>query len=498
LPDEPFSKEPLENRRAGGSRSEVAYFGAAVPKSTPAEPTVTFWGAARTVTGSMHQLSANGKTILLDCGLFQGHRAEAIQRNREFPFRAKDIDAVILSHAHIDHCGNLPNLVRRGFAGPIYCTPATRALAAVMLGDAAKIQEEDAKYLNRKRDRGEAKVEPIYDARDVFRTLTRLQAVTYGKRFSVGKGIEATFADAGHLLGSAMVSVHLETPAGEKRLTFTGDVGRIGLPILRDPDPVPACDFLISESTYGGHTHEPVDETAEQLGEVVRRTVDRGGRVIIPAFAVGRTQTVVYFLHQLISAGKLRDIPIFVDSPMAIRATEVFREHTECFDEETLALLAAHPDLFGEKHVRYVETVNESVKLNYLSTPCVIIASSGMCEAGRVLHHLRHGLPNPANTILIAGYQAQNTLGHRLVEKRPEVRLLGRVVPVKAEIVVLNGLSSHADHADLLRMLGPLGPNTRVRLVHGEPDRAEKLAEGLKGIGFTDVAIPERGESVAV
>jgi metallo-beta-lactamase family protein len=241
-----------------------------------------------------------------------------------------------------------------------------------------------------------------------------------------------------------------------------------------------------------------VDETAEQLGAVVKRTTERGGRVIIPAFAVGRTQTVVYFLHQLISTGKLPDIPIFVDSPMATRASEVFREHTECYDEETLALLASQPDLFGERHVRYVESVEESVKLNNRPGPCVVIASSGMCEAGRVLHHLKHGLANSLNTVLIAGYQAAETLGRKLVEKRPEVRVLGRVVPVKAEIVVLNGLSSHADHADLLRMFGPLAPNTRVRLVHGEPDRAAQLQEGLRGIGFTDVAIPDKGESAVV
>ena len=455
----------------------------------PTEPTVTFWGATRTVTGSMHQLSAGGKTILLDCGLFQGKRSESFQRNRDFPFRAKDISAVILSHAHVDHCGNLPNLVRRGFAGPIYCTPATRALAAVMLGDAAKIQEEDANYLNRKRPPGEPKVEPLYDARDVYRTSPP-QAVWYATA-TVGHGIEAVFHDAGHLLGSATVAVRIDGPAGERRLTFTGDVGRIGLPILRDPDPIPPCDLLISESTYGGHTHEPVDETAEQLGQVVRRTVERGGKVIIPAFAVGRTQTVVYFLHQLIAAGKLPDIPVYVDSPMAVRATEVFRAHPECFDDETRELLATQPDLFGERHVRYVETVNESVSLNHRQEPCVIIASSGMCEAGRILHHLKHNLDNARNTILIAGYQAEHTLGRRLVEKQPEVRVLGRMIPMKAEVVVLNGLSSHADHADLLRMLGPLAKGTaRVRLVHGEVPRAEALAVGLRGIGFADVAIP--------
>jgi metallo-beta-lactamase family protein len=469
------------------------------PDPRPAEPVVTFWGAARTVTGSMHQLAANGKTVLLDCGLFQGSRSESFRRNREFPFRVKDIDAVVLSHAHIDHCGNLPNLVRRGFSGPIYCTPATRALASVMLGDAAKIQEEDASYLNRKRAPGEPKVEPLYDGRDVYRTLHRLQAVRYGVPFAVGKGIEVTFADAGHLLGSATVAVRIDNPAGRRRLTFTGDLGRPGLPILRDPDALPPCDLLVSESTYGGHTHEPVDETAGQLGEVVRRTADRGGRVIIPAFAVGRTQTIIYFLHQLHEAGKLRDVSVFVDSPMAARATEVFRAHPEVFDEQTLALLAAHPELFGDRHVRYVATVQESVKLNRRPGPCVIIAASGMCEAGRVLHHLKHGLPDPRNTVLIAGYQAQGTLGRRLVEKQREVRVLGRTVPVKAEIVVLNGLSSHADHGDFLRMLGPLAATTaRVRLVHGEPERAAALAEGLRGIGFADVGIPGSGESVPV
>lgn len=469
------------------------------PTRSVGEPTVTFWGATRTVTGSMHQVAAGGKTILLDCGLFQGHRAESFRRNRDFPFRAKDIHAVVLSHAHIDHCGNLPNLVRRGFSGPIYCTPATRALAAIMLADAAKIQAEDATYLNRKRHKDEPKIEPLFDGRDVFRTLTRLQAVRYGARATVSKDMEITFSEAGHLLGSAMVSLRVGSPKGERRLTFTGDLGRPGLPILRDPEPVPPCDFLISESTYGGHTHEPVDETAEQLGEVVRRTAERGGKVIVPAFAVGRTQAVIYFLHQLMRTGKLPDIPCYVDSPMATKATEVFRAHPECFDEETLNLLAAHPDLFGGKQVRYIESVSESVKLNHRPDPCVIIAASGMCEAGRVLHHLKHNLADARNTILIAGYQAADTLGRRLVERRTEVRVLGRVVPVKAEIVVLNGLSSHADHRDLLRMLGPLASTTaRVRLVHGEPDRATALAEDLRAAGFSDVGIPDRGDSVPI
>jgi metallo-beta-lactamase family protein len=468
-------------------------------RSPAAEPAVTFWGAARTVTGSMHRVDACGQTLLLDCGLFQGPRVESYRRNREFPFRPRDIDLVILSHAHIDHCGNLPNLVRQGFEGPIFCTSATRALTGVMLGDAAKIQDEDAAYLNRHRDRGEPKVEPLYDGRDVYRTLTRLRGVPYDRPVAVGRGLEVMFLDAGHLLGSAMVSLTMNTPGGTKRLTFTGDLGRPGLPILRDPAPVPPGDLLISESTYGGHTHEPVEETAERLGEVVRHTAQRGGKLLIPAFSVGRTQTIVYFLHQLMKAGRLPDVPIYVDSPLAVRATEVFRAHPECFDEETLRLLKSDPDLFGEKRIRYVDKVHESIALNGQPGPAIIISASGMCEAGRIVHHLKHNIEDPRSTILIVGYQADHTLGHRLVQRQPEVRILGRPYKVKAEVVVLNGLSSHADHGGLLRSLGPLaGVAKRVRLVHGEPDRAAKLAEGLRGVGFGDVEVPDRGDSAAV
>lgn len=468
-------------------------------RKSAVNPTVTFWGATRTVTGSMHQVNAAGQIVLLDCGLFQGHRAESLRRNREFPFRPKDINAVVLSHAHIDHCGNLPNLVRQGFSGQIYCTPATRALTAVMLGDAAKINEEDAAYLNRHRDKGEPPIEPLYDGRDVYRTLLQLKAKPYDKRFTVVRGIEARFVDAGHLLGSAMVSLWLDGADGERRLTFTGDLGRAGLPILRDPSPIPPGDLIISESTYGGHTHETVDETAEQLGEVVRRTVERGGKVIIPAFAVGRTQTVVYFLQQLISAGRLPDVPVYVDSPMAVRATEVFRAHPEYFNPEAQALLRCYPDLFGERHVHYIDKVHESIALNGRPEPCVIISSSGMCEAGRVLHHLIHNIEDARSTILIAGYQAADTLGRRLVERRPELRILGRTLTLKAEVVVLNGLSSHADHNDLMRELSPLAASTqRIRLVHGEPDRAAALADALRAAGFSDVGVPERGESVEI
>jgi metallo-beta-lactamase family protein len=468
-------------------------------RKPPTEPTVTFWGATRTVTGSMHQLDACGQTLLLDCGLFQGHRAESFERNRAFPFRVKDVDAVLLSHAHIDHCGNLPNLIKQGFTGPIYCTAATRALAAVMLGDSARIQEEDAAYLNRKRDRGEPKIEPLYEGPHVYRTLLRLKAVPYNQPVTVGPGIEATFVDAGHLLGSSMIHLRIAAPDGERRLTFTGDIGRPGLPILRPPAAVPPAESVISESTYGGHVHEPVDETVDHLGEVVERTAARGGKLLIPAFAVGRTQTVVYFLHQLMSAGRLPDLPIYVDSPMAVRATEVFQTHTECFGAEALALLEKDPELFSGRHVHYVEKQHDSIALNDLAGPAVIISASGMCEAGRILHHLKHHIEDARSTILIVGFQAPNTLGRRIVERQPEVRILGRSYPLKAEVVVLNGLSSHADHSDLLRSLGPLAGTARqVRLVHGEPDRAAALAEGLRGAGFADVVVPDHGESVTL
>src|SRR5581483_714372 len=300
------------------------------------------------------------------------------------------------------------------------------ALAGIMLGDAAKIQEEDAAYLNRHREKGEAKVEPLYDGRDVYRTLLCLKSVRYDTPTEVGPGLTVTFVEAGHLLGSAMVALRIDGPDGPRRLTFTGDPGRPGLPILRDPAPVPPADFVISESTYGGHAHEPVDETAERLGEVVRHTAGRGGKLIVPAFAVGRTQTVVYFLHQLARAGRLPAVPVFVDSPMAARATEVFRSHPECFDAEARQLLADHPELFGAGWVRYVESVHDSIALNDRPGPCVIIAASGMCEAGRVLHHLKHTIEDARNTVLIVGYQAEHTLGRRLVERRPEVRILGR------------------------------------------------------------------------
>lgn len=461
------------------------------------QPKVTFWGAACTVTGSQHLVEANGCKILLDCGLYQGRRAEARQRNSVFPFKPDEINAVILSHAHIDHSGNLPNLVRQGFAGPIYCTPATRDLSAVMLADSAKIQEEDAFYLNRQLDRGEKPVQPLYTRSDTHRTVRLAQPVPYDKPFPVGRDMELRFVDAGHLLGSAMVSLKISTAGRAYRITFTGDLGRRGLPILRDPQPVPPGDLLISESTYGGKIHPPVNLLTDSLGEVVQRTVARGGKLIVPAFSLGRTQTLVYFLHQLFQAGRLVNLPIFVDSPLSANATEVFRMHPECFDEETALLLEENPDLFGQKLVHYLRSPEESKQLNYRKEPCVIIAASGMCENGRILHHLKHNVEDPRSTILMISYQAPDTLGRRLVEKRAEVKIHDKMWKLRAEIVIMEGFSSHADQNDFQTYLGPLAQQTKkVRLVHGEVDQSEALAGRLRTAGFADVAIPDRGETV--
>lgn len=457
---------------------------------------VTFWGAARTVTGSMHLVELPHFRFLLDCGLYQGRRQEAFRRNSEFPFRASQIDAVVLSHAHIDHCGNLPNLVKQGFSGPIYCTPATGDLTAVMLADSAKIQEEDAAYLSRKK-RGRPPVEPLYGRADAHRTVRHVHPVPYDRPHEIRKGIEIRFVEAGHLLGSAMVALKIDVGGRERTITFTGDLGRRGLPILRDPAPVPPAELLISESTYGGKTHPPADELAENLAVVVQRTFDRGGKLLVPAFSLGRTQTMVYFLHQLMQAKRLPDLPIFVDSPLSAHATEVFRLHPECFDDETALLLEDHPDVFGERLIHYLRTVEESQQLNSRREPCIIIAASGMCEAGRIVHHLKHNIEDPRNTVLIIGFQAPETLGRRLVERRPEVQIFDRLYQLRAEVVVMNGFSSHADQGDFMDYLTPLAESTgSVRLVHGELDRATALASALSGAGFRDVVIPDRGESI--
>jgi len=463
---------------------------------------LTFWGAAGTVTGSMHLLEAGGKRILLDCGLAQGRRKEADRKNRNLPFPGSSIDTVVLSHAHIDHSGNLPSLVKRGFTGSIYSTPATIDLCNWMLRDTAHIQEKDAEFLNKRLEKRKAQgienglVEPLYDTADAERTLPLFRPVAYHEPRALADGLSYEAYDAGHILGSSCLMFHAEGNGAPVRLAFSGDVGRPGLPIIRDPEPLPPADFLIMESTYGGRLHKSPEHVITKLENVVNRTARRGGRIVVPAFAVGRTQQLVLLLHQLANEKRIPNIPIFVDSPLAINVTEVHRNHPECFNEEILKYLQDGEDPFGFKRLQYVREASESKKLNDLHGPFVVISASGMCEQGRILHHLRNSIEDPRNTVLITGFQAQDTLGRKLVEKWPEVRIFGEPMRVRAEISSLDELSGHADQSELLQWIKPLtGSLRKVFLVHGEPQQAETLARLLHNQYGLDVVCPTPGQS---
>ena len=416
---------------------------------------ITFLGAIRTVTGSMHLLENGPQRVLLDCGLFQGRRQESFERNRKLPFDARRVDALLLSHAHIDHSGNIPSLVSSGFGGDIFCTPATRDLCGIMLRDSARIQEQDAAFVNKHRTRkGEPPIEPIYDTAAAEASLRRFVDQEYGRWFEVGPGLRVRFYDAGHILGAAITVIEAPGLTGTKRIGFTGDLGRVGLPILRDPEvPPEPLDVLIVESTYGNRLHGPIQETEEKLARVVSETAQRGGKVIIPAFAIERTQEIVYSLHKLSDAGRIPDLPIFVDSPLATSATEIFRQHPECFDAEINEFLRRDADPFGFGRLRYTRSVEESKAINDVREPCVIISASGMCEAGRVLHHLQHNVADARNTVLIVSFQAENTLGRRIVERQPTVKIFGEEFQLKARVETINGYSAHADRDELLGWL---------------------------------------------
>ncbi|MCD6290518.1 MAG: MBL fold metallo-hydrolase [Anaerolineae bacterium] len=462
---------------------------------------LTFFGATRTVTGSMHLLEANGHRVLLDCGLFQGHRAEMYERNLHFPFDPAEIDAVILSHAHIDHSGNLPNLVKQGFRGNIWATPATRDLCAAMLRDSGHIQEKDVEYVNKRRARrGEPPVEPLYTLQDATNTLPYFISLGYNRPFTVVPGVRATFLDVGHILGSAMILLEVTEGKRKHRLLFSGDIGRKGLAILRDPTPAQPADLIIMESTYGSRRHETPDQARATLRRVVNETFRCRGKVIIPSFAVGRTQEIVYALHQLTLAHKIPSLPVFVDSPLAVNVTEIFRLHPECYDEETLRFLTEHQtqDPFGFYRLRYIRDVEQSKELNFLRDSAVIISASGMCEAGRILHHLKNNIEDPSNTILFVGFQAENTLGRRLVDGWTRVRIFGEEYEVRARIEKIDGYSAHADRDELLEWVRPAlrQGSPRIALVHGELESAQVLAEALRGEGVQAVSIPERGDFV--
>jgi metallo-beta-lactamase family protein len=461
---------------------------------------VQFFGAVRTVTGSMHYLEVNGTRILLDCGLFQGRRQEAFERNRNLPIAPADIDLLILSHAHIDHCGNIPTLARHGFRGRIYATHATADLAGVMLRDSAHIQTKDVEYVNKQRKRdGKRLFEPLYELEDVESVLPHFSCMDYATPFEVCPGVRCTFYDAGHMLGSA--SPFLEIDEGSRNFTFgfTGDIGRKRLPILRDPQVLPPVDWLISESTYGNRLHPPAEDLPEQLARLVEKTFDRGGSVVIPAFSVGRTQNLVYTFHELFKAGRLPRIPVFVDSPLSSNATEVFRRHPECFDGETLDLLASGEDPFGLGDVTYIRHVQDSKKLNERQSPCVIISASGMCEAGRILHHLRHRVEDSRNLILIVGFQAAHTLGRRFVLRVPQVKIFGDEYALRAEVALLNGYSGHADRNELIDYIGACARDSKgIFLVHGDEEQSLALQAHLESRRFKQVHVPHYQQAFEV
>lgn len=457
---------------------------------------IIFHGATETVTGSRHEVQVAGKRLLLDCGSFQGRREEARAINSHFAFPPAEIDAVFLSHGHADHCGNLPSLVKQGYTGPIYATKMTAALAALIMLDSAKIQEEDAAYLNQKTSKKwQGKITPLYTQEDAEQTIKQFKVLPYDQPIDLG-GYTVELREAGHILGSAAIRIEETSPASgtEKRsVVFSGDVGRPNSPVVRDPKPFTQASGIITESTYGGRHHVPIEVATKTLHDVILQTVTRGGWVIIPSFALGRTQEIVELLHVMYAKNHLPpNLPIFVDSPLASRITEVFRKAGNLLDEETQSLITP----FDFPNLKYVQTVQESQALNGRPGPGVIIASSGMCEGGRILHHLKHHVGNANNTVLLVGYQAVNTLGSKIQRRWPQVPILGEMVPLNAQVVTIDGLSAHADGAEMLEYSRPLLPSRpKVFLVHGEPDALLAQQKEFTAAGFNPVIIPKRNES---
>ena len=465
---------------------------------------ITFHGAAQTVTGSLHELQADGKRILLDCGLFQGRRADANTINQNFPFPARDVDAVALSHAHIDHSGNLPQLVRQGFRGSIYSSAATADLCDAMLRDSAFIQEKDAEFINKRRRRRRSlqdgddnhDVEPLYTMADAEAPIPLFHPIEMHAPIAVTPNLRMETYEAGHILGSN--SIHMVHSENGKRvsLVYSGDIGRPKTPIIRDAEELPAADYLIVESTYGGRLHKPLDRVKERLAEIVNTTAGHGGKVIVPSFAVGRTQQLVLLLHKLIDEKRIPDLQVFVDSPLAVNVTDVFRKHPDLYNAKTRSFLMEGAEPFGFQRLRYVRDVSESKAINDLRYPHIVISASGMCEAGRILHHLRNGVGDPRNTVLIVGYMAENTLGRRLLDGNREVNIFGEPVVVRANVERLNEMSGHADQNELMAWIKPIAQGLKKAfLVHGELPQMEALKERIERELKVDVVIPKRGDS---
>jgi len=460
---------------------------------------INFHGAAQTVTGSQHLLEINGHTLLLECGLYQGRRKESYERNRNFHFNPAKVDSVILSHAHIDHSGNLPHLVKKGFEGPIFATPATAHLGNIMLLDSGHIHEYDAQYINKKRKkRGEPPIEPLYTQEDAARVAQHFQTYHYQQAFEPIPGVKAHFVDAGHILGSAAVVLDINENGRKFRLWFSGDIGRRDLPLLRDPVLPGDVDFLLMECTYGDKPHIDPQLAFEELRRVVSKTVRRGGKVIIPAFAVGRTQELVYCLHRMIDSGDIPRIPVFVDSPLAVNASDIFKAHPYLFDGETQSFIKAdrHQSALGFDLLTYTRSVEESKAINFVKGPAIIISASGMAETGRILHHLRNNIENPNNTILIVSWQAPHTLGRRLAEREVKIKIFGERYHRKAEVATIGGLSAHGGQSFLLEYaLASRETIRKIFLVHGEERGALPMIEKLHEAGMSDVYFPEFHES---
>lgn len=465
---------------------------------------LTFIGGAQTVTGSKHLVRTARAAVLLDCGLFQGRRSESFERNRSVPVDVTRLDSVVLSHAHIDHSGALPVLAKAGFRGPIYATTATRDLCAPMWLDAAAIQKADARHIARLIDRGTPglePVEPLYDDEDVVAVLGQMIGLPYHRPTPVAPGVTVTFLDAGHVLGSAIVLLDVEDEGRRARIGFTGDLGRHHLPILRDPEVPEGVTTLIMESTYGDRRHGSIADTSQALAEIVTRTCRRGGKIVIPSFALERTQEIVYELKQLRAAKRVPAIPVYVDSPLSVKLTDVFRLHPECYDREARELLRGEDSPFQFEGLRYVSETEESKAIDQEDRPSIIISASGMCEAGRVLHHLRTTVEDSRNSVVIVGFQARHTLGRMIAERRRHVRIFGVMHPLRAEVAVLDGFSAHADQAGLIAFAEAVRGRSaleRVILVHGEASAQNVLARELGTRGFAKVEIPGPGQTLSI
>ncbi|MFH1791175.1 MAG: MBL fold metallo-hydrolase RNA specificity domain-containing protein [Candidatus Omnitrophota bacterium] len=459
---------------------------------------VTFCGGARTVTGSMHLVSTNLSNIVLDCGLFQGRRDEYYLVNSYFPFDPQGLDACVLSHAHIDHCGNLPTLIKRGFRSTIYCTPATRDLCKYMLPDSGYVQEEDIKYVNKiNKRRGLPARYPLYTKNEAEKAFKYFRTLDYHKPLPITKDICLTFYEAGHILGSAIPVLDIKTGKKDIRVAYAVDLGRINMPLLRNPEVPSNIDYLFIESTYGGRLHEDMEKAEKIFADAINRTAKRGGKVIIPSFALERTQLIVFFICDLMKRKVIKKMPVYVDGPLAVNVTKVFRSNWQYFDEMVQMAFKNQEDPLGADNVTYIHSVNESRKIHEINRPCIIVSASGMCENGRILHHLKNNIENPHNTVISIGFMAKDTLGRRIVDKSDSVRIFGRPYDLKAEVVVMNAFSSHADRHGLMRYALECSERLKqVFIVHGEPEQSETLRTALKKRLDIKISIPAKGDIV--